>query len=307
MEFDSSIEKRDTTSPLVSIIVITYNSSKYVLETLESAKAQTYQNIELIISDDCSIDNTVEICRDWIEENKERFKRTDLITVKKNTGISPNANRGFNAAKGEWVKPIAGDDIQNQECISSFLSYIKSHTETFFFFSDIEIFGTGEFSYKRDSVRNWIDKSMKCMESLPSSEAQYRRLKISNIICAPSAIYQLKVFHTLGGFDEELKLLEDYPFWITATKNGYQIMSIKEKLVKYRVNEHSVQTSSAYLIAYELFLQKYIFKNILFRFIVKSMNQLSIGKTEILLCSLLKATSLPQRYIWKIKKKKLRE
>ena len=61
-------------NPLVSIIVITYNSSKYVLETLESAKAQTYQNIELIVTDDCSNDNTVEICRKWIEENKERFQ-----------------------------------------------------------------------------------------------------------------------------------------------------------------------------------------------------------------------------------------
>jgi alpha-1,3-rhamnosyltransferase len=52
--------------PLVSVVIITYNSSKYVLETLESAKAQTYQNIELIVSDDCSTDDTVEKCREWI-------------------------------------------------------------------------------------------------------------------------------------------------------------------------------------------------------------------------------------------------
>ena len=51
--------------PLVSIVVITYNSAEYVLETLESAKAQTYQNIELIVSDDCSADNTVETCSRW--------------------------------------------------------------------------------------------------------------------------------------------------------------------------------------------------------------------------------------------------
>ena len=97
--------------PLVSIIVITYNSSKYVLETLESAKAQTYQNIELIVSDDCSIDNTVEICKEWIEKDKERFVRTELITAEKNTGIPANCNRGVKAAQGEWVKLIAGDDM----------------------------------------------------------------------------------------------------------------------------------------------------------------------------------------------------
>ena len=105
-----------TGNPLVSIIVITYNSSKYVLETLESAKAQTYQNIELIVSDDCSTDNTVEICHNWIEQNKERFVRTELITVEKNTGIAPNCNRGVKAAKGEWVKLIAGDDVLHQNC-----------------------------------------------------------------------------------------------------------------------------------------------------------------------------------------------
>ena len=100
------------TCPLVSISVITYNSSKYVIETLDSAKAQTYQNIELIISDDCSTDNTVEICKNWINDNKERFVRTELITVKKNTGISPNCNRANNAANGEWIKEIAGDEIE---------------------------------------------------------------------------------------------------------------------------------------------------------------------------------------------------
>ena len=59
--------------PLVSIIVITYNSSKYVLETLESAKAQTYENIELIISDDGSTDDTIKICKNWLEKNQDRF------------------------------------------------------------------------------------------------------------------------------------------------------------------------------------------------------------------------------------------
>lgn len=78
---------------LVSIPVITYNSAKTVIETLDSIKAQTYPNIELIISDDCSTDDTVQLCREWIEKNGERFERTELISVTKNTGVSGNNNR----------------------------------------------------------------------------------------------------------------------------------------------------------------------------------------------------------------------
>ena len=86
-------ENKDT--PLVSIIVITYNSSKYVLETLESAYNQTYQNIELIISDDCSTDDTVEVCKKWVDEHKDRFVRSEIITTPVNTGIPVNCNRGL--------------------------------------------------------------------------------------------------------------------------------------------------------------------------------------------------------------------
>jgi len=55
-------------NPLVSIIVLTHNSTKYVIETLNSAKSQTYEDIELIVTDDFSTDNTVEICRQWMHE-----------------------------------------------------------------------------------------------------------------------------------------------------------------------------------------------------------------------------------------------
>jgi alpha-1,3-rhamnosyltransferase len=77
----------NSSNPLVSIVVITYNSSSYVIETLESIKAQTYQNIELIVSDDCSKDKTVDVCKKWIEKNKQRFVRTELITIEKRNRI----------------------------------------------------------------------------------------------------------------------------------------------------------------------------------------------------------------------------
>lgn len=114
-----------TEEPLVSIIVITYNSSKYVLETLESAKAQTYKNIELIISDDGSTDETIKICQEWLNTNQHEFVNTELITVEKNTGIPANCNRGVKVAKGEWIKVLAGDDVMLDDAIKKYTKFVK--------------------------------------------------------------------------------------------------------------------------------------------------------------------------------------
>lgn len=75
--------KNKCIDPLVSVSIITYNSSSTILETLDSIYSQSYQNIELIVSDDCSTDNTVEICKKWIDEHKDRFVRVELLTVEK--------------------------------------------------------------------------------------------------------------------------------------------------------------------------------------------------------------------------------
>jgi alpha-1,3-rhamnosyltransferase len=125
-------------NPLVSIIVVTYNSSEYVIETLESAKKQSYRNIELIITDDCSPDNTVEICRDWIEQNKERFVNAELISVEKNTGIAANCNRGIAKTKGEWIKLIAGDDLLCESCINDNLKFTNQHPNAKFITSKMQ-------------------------------------------------------------------------------------------------------------------------------------------------------------------------
>ena len=69
---DDYMEMNNSSNPLVSVVV-TYNSSATVLETLDSIKNQTYKNIELIITDDFSKDDTVALCQSWVDTNKERF------------------------------------------------------------------------------------------------------------------------------------------------------------------------------------------------------------------------------------------
>ena len=116
-------------NPLVTVAIVTYNSAKYIEDALESVKNQTYKNIELIISDDASEDNTVEICRNWISKHKANFYAVKIITVEKNTGIPANFNRALNSASGEWIKFVAGDDIIYPDCIKDNIEFVKKNPE----------------------------------------------------------------------------------------------------------------------------------------------------------------------------------
>lgn len=216
-------------NPLVSIIVITYNSSKYVIETLESAKNQSYQNIELIVSDDCSTDNTVGICNNWIEKNKERFFHTKLITVEQNSGIAPNCNRGLYVANGEWVKFIAGDDILLKNCIELFSNYCVLNPNSKIIF--------GRIYYMNNKVLK--EEDIKSFYSLTQKEQYIKVIKGSGIPSQASFINK-NLLNDLNGFDENYKYIEDAPLWIKASEKGIYFNFIDELVVKYRLHDNNI-------------------------------------------------------------------
>jgi glycosyltransferase involved in cell wall biosynthesis len=227
-------ENNLTEIPLVSIIVITYNSSKYVLETLESAKAQTFKNIELIISDDCSTDNTVEICEEWIKENDARFVRAELIKAEKNKGIAPNCNQGLFKAKGVWIKFIAGDDILLRNCIAINLK-IVGNSEHSFFFSQMK------YTKERQELENLFESGFELMKN---KEKQLKILLKGNCLPAPTAFIRRSALIELNGFDERFPMIEDYPCWINAAKNNFKIETIDLPTIIYRVNDDGVSQNS---------------------------------------------------------------
>jgi glycosyltransferase involved in cell wall biosynthesis len=224
---------------LVSITVITYNSSKFVLETLESAKQQTYQNIELIISDDCSTDNTVDICKDWLEKNKGRFIRSEIITIDHNTGIPANCNRAIKACKGEWIKGIAGDDILLPNCVVDCINYILDKPYIEFLFSKIDVIAKNE-----KLGEEFLSKVMNYSIFNLSSNEQYKHLlHYGNCIPAATLFVRTKVIKALGGYDERIPLLEDYPMWLKVTKKNIKLYLLDKVTVMYRVSEQSISFS----------------------------------------------------------------
>lgn len=221
-------------SPLVSIVVITYNSSKTVVETLESAKNQSYKNIELVVSDDYSLDNTVQICKNWIEDNKEHFTTARIITSKKNTGIAPNCNRGVKASQGIWVKAIAGDDILQPEAIKEFVRFVEVNNYEICC-SKLKLFGENQATIKKNIlIYNTYFKKM----SLPI-EKQKRLIREEIYIPGPGIFFSRRLYDAVGGFDERFPMAEEWPFYLKIFEQGYHIPVIDMDLVRYRVSEVS--------------------------------------------------------------------
>src|SRR5690349_581871 len=98
-------------NPLISICIPAYNNEAYIAETISSVLSQTYSVFEIIIVDDCSTDNTVEVVRKF-NDHRIRFYQNE-----KNLGMHGNWNRALSLAKGEYVKLLCGDDTIFPGCL----------------------------------------------------------------------------------------------------------------------------------------------------------------------------------------------
>lgn len=225
--------------PLVSICVITYRSAEYVLETLESAYRQSYQNIELIVSDDHSPDNTVDICRKWLVSHKDRFVRTELVVAPENMGTTANYNRAIYASKGEWIKTIDGDDILTENCIKDNVEFILTHPDAKFIFSDFIVFSV--VNGKREEKDSGFQK--KTSQFFASdAENQLKQLLKRNILPSPTSFLHGNTIKHYG-FNENYKYIEDAPMWIKLTSEGYKMYSFDKITALYR-HQESVSKSS---------------------------------------------------------------
>jgi glycosyltransferase involved in cell wall biosynthesis len=217
--------------PLVSVVLVTYNSEPYVLETLESIKSQSYLNIELIISDDCSSDNTINICKKWLDQNEERFIRVEIVRHIDNTGITPNYNRGTLYARGEWIKYIAGDDILVANCIQRYVDNV--------FVLKNKIFVSCVIQFDQDFNERLIEINKKWLKG-DSKKQLIRLLKYGTFLPGPTIFVHRETLNKLGCFSEEYPFVEDYPLFVKFLLNGYPLGFINEGLVKWRKHEDSV-------------------------------------------------------------------
>lgn len=225
--------------PLVSVFVVTYNSGQYVVETLDSIKFQTYQNIELVISDDCSKDNTLNIVYEWLKENNSRFVRTKVVTTDINKGIPANYNRAVQACTGEWLKMVDGDDLLLPNCISDNVKYINANNDAKVVFSDFRKFR----SYPNDIDQQSVFTKIHYDFFELSAEEQLKVILKTNILPSQTCFIYAELLKN-NPYEERYFYLEDAPMWINLLNQGVHFYLLDKVTALYRICDSTMRNSA---------------------------------------------------------------
>lgn len=214
---------------LISVVIPTYNSGKYIEETLNSVYDQTYKNFEIIIIDDGSEDNTIEILERHVCQNN-KLKYFQII----HSGIpSKPRNFGISKANGEFIAFLDSDDLWTRNKLEVQLQHIISNPDFALAYSMSVTFGDVNIFSPHFELLPLPHKAAKTKNDLV--------IKGNSITCS-SVLVRTDIIKKAGGFDEDPDLkVEDYDLWIRLADFG-PLCFIPRIQTYYRI--HSSQFSS---------------------------------------------------------------
>lgn len=228
-----------TIEPLVSIITPLYNSEKFIEETIKSVLSQTYNNWEMLIVDDCSTDNGVEI----VEKYQVKDKRIKLIRLSKNGGGAVARNKGIEEAKGDYIAFLDSDDLWHYQKLEKQIKFMKKNNYTFTFTKYQQMNEKGE---KLDRYIN-VPKTL-----------TYRQTLLKNPIGCLTVIYNSKELGKI--YMPLIRKRQDYALWLKILKKGIIAHGLNENLSYYRLLENSISSNKISLIKYQWKLYRKIEK-----------------------------------------------
>lgn len=227
--------------PLVSIVIPAYNASNYLAEAIDSALAQTYDNIEIIVVNDGSKDAgaTADVAK--------QYQGKILYFEKENGGSSSAINLGIKNMKGDWFSWLSHDDLYYPEKVAEQIQYLNSLQLTEEDIPNHVFFAASER----------VNAQGKCIKHPDMNTLQEKANLINNIvgnqvlIAEPtkfnfhgcSCLVHKSVFQKIGMFDERLRLLNDFDMWFRIYAAGYKIHYTPKVLVQGRVHAKQVSRS----------------------------------------------------------------
>tara|TARA_B110000211_G_scaffold141790_1_gene161940 strand:- start:7754 stop:8506 length:753 start_codon:yes stop_codon:yes gene_type:complete len=204
--------------PLVSIIMPAYNAEKYISESIESVLAQSYQNWELLITDDRSIDNTQRI----VEEYCINDKRIKLFINKENGGAGVARNNSIKEANGRFIAFLDSDDQWLPEKLNKQINFMLKHNYAFTF--------TAYQKLEENVLKGTIN---------PPNFTDYKKLLSSNVIGCLTAVYDVNL---LGKkYMPLIRKRQDMGLWLSILKQIPKAYCIPDVLAIYRVDSGMTQ------------------------------------------------------------------
>lgn len=212
-------------SPLVSIVIPCFNHESFVRDSIQSVIDQNYENIELIIIDDGSQDNSIEIIKSMVEKCKKRFIRFEF-RCRPNKGLSITLNEALSWCQGQYYSAIASDDIMLPEKTSIQVSFLNNNKEV------DGVFGNA-------SLIN--EYGLEINKAIPSKrKLTFKNIILSNYtIIAASQMIRMMAIRNLGESPYPIHIkIEDWYMWLKLSEGG-SLVNINKDLVKYRVHSNN--------------------------------------------------------------------
>jgi glycosyltransferase involved in cell wall biosynthesis len=205
----------------VSIIVPSLNQGKFIKETIESILSQDYNNIECIVMDGGSTDDTLDILKSFGEKIS--------YTSEKDNGQSDAINKGIQRSSGDIVAFLNSDDVYLPGTISQVVGAF-SHRNTSWVTGDYMI-----IDEKGKEINSHIASYKRFLRKFPSLNT----LLIANYIVQPSTFWQKDLHKEVGFFNQTLHYCMDFDFWVRLFKREYHPIILQKTLSKFRVHSQS--------------------------------------------------------------------
>lgn len=230
-------------NPLVSIITPTFNSEKFIAETIQSVQNQTYENWEMIIVDDCSYDKTVSIIADFIKLDL----RIQLFQLEKNSGTGIARNHALTKAKGSYIAFLDSDDLWKPVKLEKQIDFLLKNKLPFTF----------SFYECIDEAGKSLNKRVEAPTNLT-----YRQLFFCNYVGNLTGIYEVNYFGKIT--ISSIRKRQDWMLWLTILKKIKTAQVIPESLAYYRIRENSISASKFELLKHNFAVYRIFHKLSLF-------------------------------------------
>ena len=279
----------------ISLIIPVYNVSRYVAKSLRSALSQTYPNIEYIIVNDCSSDNSMDVVRSIISEPIYVNKNVSICEHSVNQGLSAARNTGINNSTGEYVFFMDSDDTITDDCIEKHVAYIDKY-EADITDACLQVVGGRNIFYEVNSVC-FINEANEIMKYFFQDKLHF---SACNKLIKRSLIVENKIY-----FKEQL-LYEDWPWSFMIYQKIKSIVMIPDKTYNYIIRENSITTAISNSKVEKQYESKLFILNILKEYILKEQNS-AIRKLAIKKLNLIRFKSASRLSVLGISKNKKKQ